>query len=150
MATTEFASYKYRLGGSEVTPLGLAAAGVALAALAGARLTPWTLVLLLFPLFVLVRHLRRVNGSLLIAGRYVIVGETIMYYRNVSRVRLDRERRTLTLVSGSGRQLVIAAERFPTNARKADKIRVNTTAKFEKAVDKLMQRLRETVPDVIA
>lgn len=142
MATTEFASYKYRLGSSVVTPLGLAA-WVGLWRWSVRSIPPWTLCLLLFPLFVLVRHLRRVNGTLIIASRYVIVGDAIVYYRNVSRVQLDRERRTLTLCSSRGAQLVIEAERFPTNARKADKIRSNTTAKFDKAVEKLMQRLQQ-------
>lgn len=144
-----FARYKYRTGGNRVTPMGLAGAGVVLLSFVGARFTPWALCLLLFPLVLLVRHLRRVNGALVIAGRYVIAGDAIMYYRNVARVQLDRERRTLTLFSATGHRLVIEAERFPTNARKAEKIRINTSAKFDKAVAKLTERLKEVVPDAV-
>jgi len=148
--TREFARYKYRSSATTFNPLVAVAVVATIAALVAMRATPWALTLLVIPLVIVIRLVRAGSNNLLLIGsRYVIVGSGIVYYQNIARVHLDRERRTLTLTSSRGNTLVLAAERFPTNARKPDKIRLNTGAKFDKAVEKILQRLKEINPDVV-
>ncbi len=87
--------------------------------------------------------------QLVITARYLIVGNSILYYNTVARVQLDRHRQVLTLVSEKGRRLTIEAEKFPTNARKDFKIQANKTAKFDKACEKILARLSGVTPEII-
>lgn len=145
-----FAQYGYQLDNT-MNKLVIAAVGsVVLAILCAATLSPWFLLLLLVPPGIVV-YIRRSGCSkpLLIASRYLILGDRIVYYRNVARASLDNGAQTLTIIPDRGGALVISAEKFPTNARKPDKIRINKTAKFEKVADKIIARLRECTPDIV-
>ena len=48
-----------------------------------------------------------------------------------------------------GKSLVIAADKFPTNARKDFMIKANKTAKFDKVTEKIIARLRAASPDIV-
>jgi len=111
--------------------------------------SPWFLLLLLVPVGILV-YIKRSGCSkpLLITSRYLILGDRIMYFGNVTRASLDKEKQTLTISTDKGRSLTITADKFPTNARKPDKIRLNRSAKFDKVSGRIMARLRAVSPDL--
>lgn len=82
--------------------------------------------------------------GLLVGPRFLVCGKAIVYYRDLASVR--------TLPGGLVLQprgqpaLRIAADRFPTNARKAVKISINQGKKFDKARGKILQRVRSQAP----
>jgi len=146
----EFALYNYQAGGNAKNLLIVAAiAGVILAVFSAATFSRWGLLFLLLPAGIIIHLLRAgYDKALLIGNRYLILGSSILYFANVASARLDKAAQTLTLVSVRGRRLVIAAEKFPTNARKTDKIRINRTAKFEKVTEKIIARLKAVSPGI--
>jgi hypothetical protein len=85
--------------------------------------------------------------KILLGVRYLLCGNTILYYRNVRRMKLS-EGKELTLFWGESKFLKVEQERFPTNARKSEKIAKNKTAKFEKVSRKIIDRVLLASPDV--
>ena len=79
--------------------------------------------------------------------RYAIVGNTIVYFRNVRKMQLTAGHE-LVLHWGADRVLRIEQSRFPTNARKEDKIAKNKAAKFEKVSGKIIDRVLHASPTV--
>jgi len=145
----EFAAYGYQTGTTMNILVGVAIGSVFVTIPCAAGLSPWFLLLLLVPVAIFI-HIKRsgCDKPLMIASRYLILGDRIMYFGSVASARLDKEKQTLTLTARRGAPLVIAADKFPTNARKADKIRVNKGAKFDKVTDRIITRLRAAAPDV--
>ena len=82
-----------------------------------------------------------------LGARYAIVGNTIVYFRNVRRLEF-RAGQDLTLHWGKDRRLKIEQSRFPTNARKTEKIAKNKAAKFEKVSGKIIDRVLFASPTV--
>jgi hypothetical protein len=78
--------------------------------------------------------------------RYAIVGNTIVYFRNVRKMELRAGE--LILHWDKDRRLRIEQSRFPTNARKQDKIAKNKAAKFEKVTGKIIDRVLHASPTV--
>ncbi len=145
----EFAAYGYQTGGA-MSRFGCTAVLAVFSAIACTAFfrSAWFLLLLLVPVGILV-YIKRsgCDKPLLIASRYLILGDRIIYFGSVSRARLDKEKQSLTLTPKRGAPLVIAADKFPTNARKPDKIRVNRGAKFDKVAERIITRLRAAAPD---
>jgi hypothetical protein len=145
-----FASYGYQLDGT-MNRLGCAVILSVFSAIACTAFfhTPWFLMLLLVPPGILV-YIKRSGCSkpLLISSRYLILGERIIYFGTVTRASLDKENQTLTISTEKGRSLTIAADKFPTNARKPDKIRINKSAKFDKVSERIIASLRAASPDI--
>lgn len=144
MEAIEPALYAYDLDNRRRNLI-LAAVGSAFLAFAGgAAVSPWFFLLLAAPVVIIVR-LRKagLDKPLLVAGRYLILGERIVYYRTLTRAVLDHGSQTLTLSPDRSQPLVIAAEKFPTNARKADKIKANKRKKFDSVTTRIIDRLRE-------
>ena len=79
--------------------------------------------------------------------RYAIVGNTIVYFRNVRKMEF-KAGHDLTLYWGTDRRLRIEQSRFPTGARKAEKIAKNKAAKFEKVSGKIIDRVLSASPTV--
>lgn len=146
----EFASYGYQVDSRMNTLVSIAVLSAFIAIPCAGIFTPWFLLLLLIPagIFIYVKR-TGISKPLLIGSRYLIVGDRIVYYQNVTQARLDEEKQTLTLSSDRCKNLVIAAEKFPTNARKSEKIKINKTAKFEKVTGRILDRLRLAAPDVL-
>ncbi len=110
----------------------------------------WFLPILLVPLLIAIYLIKEgMAKGLVIAPRYLILGDSILYYSTIAKAQLDRQRQILTLISERGKRLTIEAERFPTNARKEFKIKANRTAKFDKAVEKILARISGVAPDII-
>lgn len=148
MDTREVAMYGYQLDNTMNKLVGASVAAVFLAIGCAVSLSPWFLLFLLIPVAVIIYVKRSgCNKPLLIASRYLILGDRIVYYRTVSSAIMDTGMQTLTLGMARGKSVIIAAERFPTNARKPDKIKNNKTAKFRKVADKIINRLHALSPD---
>jgi hypothetical protein len=150
MADMEFATYGYQVDNTMNKLVGAAIGAVFLAMPLAASLSVWFLLLLLIPVGVFVYVKRSgCNKPLLIASRYLILDDRIVYYQNVSHAHLNKEKQTLTIYSDRGKNLVIAADKFPTNARKPDKIRINKSAKFEKISERIITKLQSVSPDIV-
>lgn len=81
-------------------------------------------------------------------SRYLICGKTIVYYKNINRIVLNKHLGVLLLYSGDNLIFKLEKELFPTNARKPDKIINNKNKKFEKVSDKIINKIIKTSPDV--
>lgn len=148
MAGGDFAVYKYKHG-QRMTP-SRAHLGWALGFFGAGVLT----LFFVFPLALVLIAVgawqvwgRRAENGLMIGPRYLICGNTILYYRNLRRVA-SSARGVLELYGSTGAPLRIEQGRFPTDARKTDKIERNTRAKFDKASALIVERARAQVPEV--
>lgn len=150
MEAREAAVYGYQLDNTMNKLIGASIAAVFLGIGCAVSLSPWFFLFLLIPVGIIVYVKRSgCNKPLLIASRYLILGERIIYYRTVSSAILDTGRQTLTLSMPRGNSVIIAADRFPTNARKPDKIKNNKSAKFKKVADKIISRLQALSSDCV-
>lgn len=145
MAAPAFALFKYPHGGRPMVSTARQwftyASGVA-ALLATVLAFPVGALLWLVPL------LARFTASryLQLGPRYLLCGDTLVYYGNVRRMVLSRTRGTLTLWGAGGLMLRLERDKFPTNARKADKIAKNKATKFEKVSSRIIERVLQAAP----
>jgi len=147
MTAPEFDLYKYPHGGRPlIGPVrrGFIYAGLAAGLLAGILVFPFGFVLLLVPLVARFSA----DCSLQIGPRYLLCGDTIVYYGNVRRLIRSRSMGTLALHCASGTVLLLERDKFPTSARKADKITKNKAAKFEKASSRIIERVARAAPGI--
>ncbi|APV51685.1 hypothetical protein BWI17_19500 [Betaproteobacteria bacterium GR16-43] len=79
--------------------------------------------------------------------RYLVCGNTVVYYANVRRMELHPGN-YLVLQSGKDGVFRLERERFPTNARKAAKIEMNKTIKFDKVSRRIIDRVLQAAPTV--
>ena len=145
MAAPEFALFKYPHGGRPlITPARrrFIYASLAAGVLAAIVVFPFGALLLLVPL--VARLLA--DCYLQVGPRYLLCGDTIVYYANVRRMVRSRSMGTLGLHCASGTVLLLDRDQFPTNARKADKIAKNKAAKFEKASARIIERVIHAAP----
>ena len=113
-----------------------------LAVLVSILFFPFGLVALIAPLLVFLTRPR----TLSIGPRYLICGNDIVYFANVTQVELVESTGRLSLQTSSGKTVLIERERFPTNARKTNKIAANKAAKFNKVSAKIMEKVRRATP----
>ncbi len=151
METKGPAAFKYKAeGGSNAGVVLLLIASLIATFICAANIGPMCLLGLLLPVGIAIHLIRLgMRKTLIIAPRYLIVGDGIIYYSSVAKAQLDRKRQVLTLFSEKGKRLTVEAEKFPTNARKDFKIKANKTAKFDKACEKILARLSGVTPDII-
>jgi len=86
------------------------------------------------------------DRTLCVGPRYLICGEEIVYYANVTQLKLSEAAGSLSLQTASGKTLLIERAKFPTNARKANKIAANQAAKFNKVSAKIVDKVRRASP----
>jgi hypothetical protein len=98
---------------------------------------------------VLVLVLSRSQKVIAIGPRYLICGAQIVYFGNVTAAVLDVPNGRLRLTSASGHWFVLERRRFPTNARKPDKIARNTGAKFTRVADRILAAVRRAAPGAV-
>lgn len=147
MTAPAFDLYKYPHGGRPlIGPVrrGFIYAGLAAGVLAGLLVFPFGFALLLVPL------VARFSADcyLQIGPRYLLCSDTIVYYGNVRRLILFRSKGVLVLHSANGTVLMLERDKFPTSARKADKIAKNRAAKFEKASSRIIERVNRAAPGI--
>ena len=104
----------------------------------------WPLAIFLFVLSVIILLVTR--KKLLVNARYLICGGQIVYFANVVRVERVDSAGKLHLVCADGSRLLLERNKFPTNARKTDKIARNKAAKFDKVANHLTERVRRASP----
>lgn len=149
MTPTEFAQFKYRHTDAVArSPARLWVVGIGLAValvLLSRRDVPLPLAVVAF----LVPAVAWFSAGryLLLGPRYLVCGKAIVYYANVQRITLSRGSGMLRVQSKNGHTFALDRDKFPTNARKTDKIQKNKTAKFNKVVDKIVEKVRKTAPD---
>lgn len=156
MNEARFATWNYSYEGPAFHPWGRRLAGVVLILMALVQLVVFrSLIPLVIGLVVLGLIIFSADKRKLYVGpRYLICGNQILYFANITRARIDRGVGTLVLETGSDgnhpkARFVLERERFPTGARKKDKIAKNQAAKFDKVADKLLEKVREAAPGVI-
>lgn len=150
MTPTEFALFKYQHADAATrSPARRWFCGISLGVALLLILTrsidfPFSLLTLLVP----VLAWATASKHLLLGPRYLLCGQTIVYYGNVKRLTLSRATGTLRVQAHNGKTFLLEREKFPTNARKADKIQKNKAAKFDKVADKIMDKVRSANPNV--
>ncbi len=151
MESNTAAVYSYKLDNRLNVLIAAAVISGFLAVMLGSAFAPWGFFLLLAPLGIVI-HIKRsgISKPLVVASRYLILGDQIVYYRSVTRVHLDKGRQTLTISPSKGKPLVISADKFPTSARKIDKIKANQAVKFGKVSGKIIERLNAVVPEAVS
>ena len=87
-----------------------------------------------------------VSPELLLGPRYLLCGKTLVYYANVKYLNLSRSAGKLQVQSHNGKTFTLARDKFPTNARKTEKIKTNKEAKFDKIVDKIIEKVSRAAP----
>ncbi|MBI1891858.1 MAG: hypothetical protein HYS18_14520 [Burkholderiales bacterium] len=80
--------------------------------------------------------------------RYFICGDTIIYYRRVSKLTLMPEQGVLSLTWGNQKSFQLKRDNFPTAARKDFKIAKNKQLKFDKVSGKIIEKIVSANPDV--
>lgn len=150
MAAKEFAEYKYNAGVAsgktfKYVLIWLLAIGVFVLCIA--LVMPVLLALLIVPVVLGVFNARSASpNSILIGGRYLVVGNDVVYYNNIDKAHIDKKNRVFTIKTGLGKTVEIKAENFPTDARKPDKIANNKAGKFDKVAEKIALRMQDVKP----
>lgn len=150
MTPTEFILFKYQHSDPAIrSPARRWFAGISLGVallvvVSGFIAFPVSLATLLVPILAWTTA----SKQLLLGPRYLLCGQTIVYYANVKRLTLSRATGTLRIQSHSGKSFVLERDQFPTKARKADKIQKNKAAKFDKVADKIIEKARKASANV--
>ena len=148
MTPTAFATFKYQHSdriSRSTQRMVFAGASLVVALLATALVFPFGAVLLLVPLVAWFS----VPRQLLLGPRYLLCGNAIVYFGNVKRMTLARAQGKLRLECTNGRSFVLERDKFPTGARKADKIAKNKAKKFDKVSAKIMEKVRAASANVV-
>lgn len=137
--------YQYRGPGYRSRARKLWAAALLLAGLLAYSIPPLAIFLFVAFLMVLLSPSRKI----LVGPRYLLCGGEIVYFANIDRVDRDDSAGTLRLTGADGRGFVLERDKFPSAARKADKIRRNQAAKFAKVADQVVGRVRAAAPAAV-
>ena len=86
--------------------------------------------------------------TLAVGPRYLICGDEIIYYANVTQMALNEPLGRLELTLSSGKHFTLEREQFPTGARKTHKIAANQAAKFNKVSSRIIEKIRRTRPEL--
>lgn len=149
MDATKFATWKYKHDGAGFrNPKQRIFSG---ALLLGALIAQFRFhaPLASFPLFIMgVITFFYAAKKIFLGPRYLICGSNIVYYNNVVRLALDEAAGNLLLVTAANQSFTLERDKFPTNARKADKIVKNKAAKFDKVSQNLIGKVLRASPGV--
>jgi hypothetical protein len=147
MTPTEFAIFKYQhTDPASLSPLRRRVVFVSLAVAAVATLVVFPFGALLFAVPLVARL--SAPRQLQLGPRYLLCGKAIVYYANVRRLALSRAQGSLRLQSANGQVFVLERDKFPTGARKTEKIARNKADKFEKVSVKIVEKVRRAAADV--
>lgn len=142
MTSTEFACFKYQHTDPPTRSKSrlrfvYASLAAAVLAIALAGFVPGV-ALLVVPMVAWLSATRQLQ----LGPRYLLCGNTIVYFGNVKRLTLSRAQGKLSLVCANGESFVLDRSKFPTGARKAAKITKNKAAKFDKVSAKIIDKVR--------
>ena len=148
MATQNLATFKYLHADRLVTSAGAIGRGIAFLAIvalmvffagpagAGAAFLGMIVLFATWP-----------KRKLSLGARYLLCGNTVVYYANVRKMIL-RPGQDLVLKWGEDGTFMLEQDKFPTNARKDAKIQKNKAAKFEKVSNNIIRRVLLAAPSV--
>lgn len=88
--------------------------------------------------------------TLSIGPRYLICGNQIVYYANVTQLKLFEAEGRLSLQMANGNVVSIDRKKFPSNARKEHKVAANKAAKFNRVTAKIIEKVRRVSPALVA
>ena len=149
MTPTEFSTFKYQHADSvsrskqrKIFALASLVVAVAVIVLTGSPVGIFLLVVPAFAWF-------SVPRQLLLGPRYLLCGNAIVYFGNVKRMTLTRSQGKLRLECTNGKAFVLERDKFPTGARKKDKIAKNKAKKFDKVAGKIMDKVRAASANVV-
>jgi hypothetical protein len=89
-----------------------------------------------------------VPRNVMIGPRYLLCGQTIIYYANVVRIILYRNGGAMELHTAKGKIFILERDKFPTGARREPKITKNKTDKFNKVSAKIIEKVQQVRPNV--
>ena len=147
MTPTEFASFKYQhkdKAGLNLARRWFIGISLPLALVVAYRVPMPGAMLLLLPLGAWLSMPR----LLLLGPRYLLCGKTVVYYANVRSLTLSPTQGVLRVQSANGQTFVLERDKFPTGARKTDKIAKNKAAKFDKVSGKIIDKVRQASSNV--
>ena len=147
MTPTEFATFKYQHADrAELSPprRRLIYVSLGLATMASLLAFPFGALLFVVPLVAWLSAPRQLQ----LGPRYLLCGKAIVYYANVKKLSLSKTKGSIRLQSANGQVFVLERDKFPTGARKTDKIAKNKAAKFDKVSSKIVEKVRKASGDV--
>ena len=146
MAAPNLATFKYQHRDRVAPPLvGLAVFLLVLAVLGYGIYSDNGFVIFLAIAGGVVASIKWPKRNIALGPRYLLCGNTLIYYANVRRMELTPGRE-LVLHWGDKNVFKLERNRFPTNARKTPKIEKNKTAKFQKVSGKIIERVEHAAP----
>lgn len=144
----QLAVFKYkhdgRVGLSRKRKLFVIAALVP-ALIASVAFFPGGLLVFLLPVIAFFGRAR----TLAVGPRYLVCGDDIVYYANVTHLTLAAAQGRMDLVTTGGKVFSLERDKFPTNARKTAKIAANKAAKFSKVTAKIIDKVRRAAPAAV-
>ena len=84
--------------------------------------------------------------TLALGSRYLVCGDDIVYYANVTQLTLSEVQGRMDLATAGGKVFSIERDKFPTSARKTAKVAANKAAKFSKVTAKIIDKVRRAAP----
>lgn len=147
MDETRFATWKYNHPGAGYRTPGRLV-GIAVAAVAAITGLAVFLPIGIFLAALALALAFSTSKKILVGPRYAICGPSLVYYNNVVDMSLDETAGTLRLVSANQQAFVLERDKFPTNARKKDKITRNKAEKFAKVSRNLIGKVLRASPNV--
>ncbi|MES2952536.1 MAG: hypothetical protein V4858_28745 [Pseudomonadota bacterium] len=149
MTPTEFAVFKYQHADGAVRSklrMGVTGACLVAAVLALGLLAFVVCAVLVVAALVVWFSAPR---ELLLGPRYLLCGNTIVYFGNVKRMTLSPSHGKLRLECNNGKAFVLERDKFPTGARKAEKITKSKARKFDKVSSNIMEKVRAASANVV-
>ena len=118
---------------------------IAFVSLALVRLLfPFGLLALILPAVVYLGGVRTMS----LGPRYLICGDHILYYANVTEINLSEAEGVLRIKTGAKSLFEIDRNRFLTDTRNAQKAAANKAADFNTVVSMIVEKVRRLSPEV--
>ncbi len=87
------------------------------------------------------------NNGITVAGKYVIIGDEVFFYKNMSKVEISGSKLQCHIQTANNRSGKIEAVKFKSNAQKDFKIKNNQKQKFTGVVKKMLEKMKEDAPE---
>lgn len=91
-------------------------------------------------------NLAGLNKSIVLDSKFMIIGDRVIWYHNIEKVYLSKNRLTLKIIVKDSIDYTISYDKFPTAAHKPDKITKNKVNKFFKVSNKIIDKVKTIVP----
>jgi len=148
-APTAFTSFRYQhtdeVTRSRQRVVFVGATVVLALAVAAMFAVPVGAALLVVPLFAWVAAPRQ----LLLGPRYLLCGNTIVYFGNVKRMTLSHAHGKLRLECTNGMAFVLERRRFPRSVLAVEKLVKSKATRFDKLAGKIIAQARATSANVV-